>query len=393
MKPSGTKLVLIVTAIALAVAGVGTFSYVLMRPSASRPDTEAGVTNPNQLSGGIGALGRLEPEGKVFKIAAPAVGFSSRVAKIMVKEGDRVKVGQPVAVMDNFESLRASGLQAEAQVREAQARLAQVKAGAKQGDINAQRTSVMQSQTALRQAIAELEQSDAARLKAEAELQKLQWDLGRYQQLFQEGAIAEAELKSRRLAFDAQTKQVIQARKLVEQRQQGVEAARLAIAQEAQQLNSVAEVRPTDVRQAQEQVRVAMANLQKAKADFDNSIVRSPVDGQVLTIHTKENESVSSDGIMELGQTSQMYAVAEVDENLIARVRLGQRALIRSEAFPGELTGVVRQISQKVGKNNITSTDPADKQDTRVVEVRIQLDDSTLVAGLTNLQVKVSIQP
>jgi HlyD family secretion protein len=393
MKPSGTKLVLIVSAIALAVAGLGTVFYVAMSPSASKSDTTASLNDSNAALGGIGALGRLEPEGKVFRIAAPAVGFSSRVAKILVKEGDRIKVGQPLALMDNFESLRASGLQAEAQVREAQARLAQVKAGAKQGDINAQRASVLQSQAGLRQTIAEFEQADAARLKAETELQKLQWDLDRYQQLFKEGAIPEAELKSRRLAFDAQTKQVTQARKLVEQRQQGVEAARLAIAQEAQRLNSVAEVRPTDLRQAEEQVKVAMANLQRAKADFDNSIVRSPVDGQVLTIRAKANEAVGSDGIMEVGKTSQMYVVAEVDENLIARVRLGQRAMIRSEAFPGELTGVVRQIGNQVGKNNITSTDPADRQDTRVVEVRIQLDDSTLVAGLTNLQVKVSIQP
>jgi HlyD family secretion protein len=122
-------------------------------------------------------------------------------------------------------------------------------------------------------------------------------------------------------------------------------------------------------------------------------VVKSPIDGQIIKVHTKDNESVGNNGIMELGRTSQMYAIAEVDENLVARVKVGQKAIVKSDAFVGEITGEVVKIGSKVGKNSITSTDPADKQDSRVVEVKVRLDSSELVRGLTNLQVKVAIRP
>lgn len=407
MKPSGTRLVLIVSAIALAFTGLS--FLILTNPRGGKPN--AGETNSSsarqQPIGGIGALGRLEPEGEVFRVAPPAVGFSSRVSKILVREGDPVKAGQPIAVMDSFEALRAAGIQSEAQVREAEARLAQVKVGAKVGDVNAQRAAVLQARANLQRTQAEqnaaeleLSKASAGAIEAEAEYRKAEQDFKRYQSLEKAGAISASELESRQLSLISgrqrleQARQTVaQAQKIVQQRVADVDRANLAIAEAQQRLSSVAEVRPTDVRQAEAQIRTAVANVQKAKADFDNAIVKSPIDGQVLKVYAKNNEAVGNNGIMEIGRTKQMYAVAEVDENLVGRVRAGQLATVRSDAFPGEITGRVVQIGRKVGKNEITSTDPTDSQDSRVVEVKIKLDDSAIVAGLTNLQVRVAIQP
>jgi HlyD family secretion protein len=88
-----------------------------------------------------------------------------------------------------------------------------------------------------------------------------------------------------------------------------------------------------------------------------------------------------------------MYAVAEVDENYIGKVQPGQRARVTSYAFPGEITGTVDKVGLQIRKNEVLNTDPVDKTDTRIVEVKIRLDDSQKVAGLTNLQVKVTIAP
>jgi HlyD family secretion protein len=90
-----------------------------------------------------------------------------------------------------------------------------------------------------------------------------------------------------------------------------------------------------------------------------------------------------------------MYAVAEVYETDISKVRLGQRATITSDAFPAKLQGTVDQIGWEVGKKDVLSTDPAAATDVRVVEVKIGLDSasSQRVAGLTNLQVTVEIEP
>jgi HlyD family secretion protein len=410
MKASGVKLVLLGSGLALALLGYGSYTYFAQ---GSKPSAEAiaeqkkAEDKAKEENAGIGALGRLEPEGEVFKIAPPAVGLSSRVAKVLVKEGDAVKSGQPVAVMDTYETLRASGLQAEAQVRQAEAKLEQVKSGAKVGDVNAQKAKLLQAESDLGRLQSELDsaklegqRSETARIEAEARLAKAQWDVTKYKELFDGGAISESEYKNRQVTYIVSKQQLETAQKavsqiveLVAQRTASLQRAQFVIAEENQRLGSVSEVRPTDVTQAEEEVKVALANLEKAKADFGNAVVKSPIDGQIIKVHTKDNESVGNNGIMELGRTSQMYAIAEVDENLVGRVKPGQKAIVKSDAFVGEITGEVVKIGNKVGKNSITSTDPADKQDSRVVEVKVRLDSSELVRGLTNLQVKVAIRP
>ena len=86
-----------------------------------------------------------------------------------------------------------------------------------------------------------------------------------------------------------------------------------------------------------------------------------------------------------------MYAVAEVYETDILHVKVGQNARIKSPALSQPLTGTVEQIGRWVGKLDLLSTDPTARTDARVVEVKVRLDDSKAVAGLTNLQVTVEI--
>ncbi|OUC14468.1 MAG: hypothetical protein B0A82_11950 [Alkalinema sp. CACIAM 70d] len=406
MNPSGARLVLIVSAVAVAIAGIGT-SIVLMKPNQPTPTETTNVAKAEENKEAIGALGRLEPAGEIYKVAGPATGFSSRIEKLLVKEGDKVKAGQPLAVMDNYPSLVAAARQAEAQLIEAQTRLDQVRAGAKQGDIRAQRAEVLQAGTDLERSRADLSTAELERQKAifeankwEAEFKKAEWDYERYSQLRKEEAISEAELKSRELnyittkrQFDQAQKAVGQAEQTVQQRQQAIARANLAIAKEDQRLSSVAEVRPTDLKQAEAQVLVARTNFEKAKVDLETAVVKSRIDGQVLVVHAKDGETVGTNGIMEVGRTDQMFVVAEVDENYIGKVSLGNKAKVKSDAFQGEITGTVTEIGRQVRKNDVTSSDPADKQDARIVEVKIRLDDSKPVAGLTNLQVKVAINP
>jgi HlyD family secretion protein len=138
---------------------------------------------------------------------------------------------------------------------------------------------------------------------------------------------------------------------------------------------------------------VGRAGLERAEADLDLSTVRSPIDGQVLEIHAREGERVGPEGIAELGETEAMYAIAEVYEADIGRVRVGQRAQVTSPALPRALVGRVERVGLKVGKKDILSTDPVADADARVVEVDIRLDDAEPAAALTNLRVDVTIEP
>ncbi len=422
---SGTKLVAIVSALALALAGGGTYIATTMSSNAKSKEAEiAAQESKKQEVVSIGALGRLEPAGEIFKIAPPAVGFSSRIERLLVKEGDKVKPGQPIAVMDSYQSLLASAKQAEASMFEAQSNLENVLAGAKSGDIGAQRAAIetekaqeAQAEAEVRRAQAdyesaglELEKVEAAQIKLEAEMKNAEWDFIKYTELYNKsnkGAVSESETRKRELAFTSAKQEaaqglkvIAQAKKLKQQRgdgvtqaQAGVQKAITRVAGQNQLLGSVSEVRPTDIKRFEALLMVAQANFDKANIELEKAVVKSPIPATVLKIHAKDNESVGTTGIMDLGATEQMYVVAEVDENSISKISIGNRAIIKSDAFPGELSGKVERIGAQVRKNAVTSSDPSDKQDVRVVEVKIRLDDSKPVQRLTNLQVKVAIQP
>jgi len=144
---------------------------------------------------------------------------------------------------------------------------------------------------------------------------------------------------------------------------------------------------------AQMDLDIALADLAAAKARLELAVVRAPLRAQVLEIHAYPGERVGPEGIMELGRTDKMYAVAEVYETDITAVEVGQSAKIRLSAMDRVLTGKVERISLKVGRLDVVGTDPIAKTDARVVEVFILLDDSEAVSRFTNMQVKVEIQP
>jgi len=144
---------------------------------------------------------------------------------------------------------------------------------------------------------------------------------------------------------------------------------------------------------AQLKVDVARAELKMAQSVFEGDTVRSPLEGRVIKIHARPGERVGPDGIAELAETDTMYAIAEVYETDIGRVKVGQHATMKSPAFDPELTGSVERIGMKIGKLDVVDTNPAARTDARIVEVEIRLDDSRRAASLSNLQVEVAIRP
>jgi len=96
---------------------------------------------------------------------------------------------------------------------------------------------------------------------------------------------------------------------------------------------------------------------------------------------------------VEIGQIDRMYAIAEVYQSDIQKIRLGQSVLCTSEAIPEKLKGTVERIDRKVRRQTVINTDPSKNIDDRVIEVHIKLDQasSQIAANFTNLQVQVEI--
>ena len=139
------------------------------------------------------------------------------------------------------------------------------------------------------------------------------------------------------------------------------------------------------------QLSIAEADIRTARARMELSVVRSPLRAQVLEIHAHPGERVGTQGIMEIGQTDRMYAVAEVYETDITAVQVGQSARIITPALREPVTGKVERIALKIGRMDALGTDPIAKTDARVVEVFILLDEPEALSALTNMQVEVEI--
>ena len=377
-------------AVLLAVVAIGLPLHIFLNSQPtdqSQNDSVIPADRPTDSKTVI-ALGRIEPKDKVITLSGSSSLQFARVGQILVKEGERVQRGQVIAVLDNLNQLQAALEQAKQNVKVAQAKLDQVKAGeAKRGEIAAQEARIANLEAEFQGEIA-THKAKIARL--EAELKNAQTENSRFEQLYSEGATSASEFDSKHLTVATLQEQLNEAQATLNQI---LSTFPKQIGEAQATLDQLKEVRPVDVQVAQAELEKAMAAVLKAEADLELVYVRAPVDGQILKIHTLAGESISGRGIVDLAQTEQMYAVAEVYETEIGQIRIGQRATVSSSALNGQLKGTVEQIGLQIGKKDVFNSDPSLDLDARVVEVKIRLDseDSQRAASLINLQVEVEI--
>jgi HlyD family secretion protein len=301
---------------------------------------------------GVACLGRIEPTDGVRVIGARSLsGQPSLVGELRVREGDSVRAGQILALLNSKAELEAALRQARANLQVARTRLDQVKAGAKTGDVAAQRAEVSRTQL---------------------ELQNAQVQYQRAEDLYAGEVLSKSELDVRRVDRDTKAELLEQAK---------------------EKLQSLAEVRTTDINVAQAQVATAAAEEERTRAEFDASVVRSPISGTVIKINAWPGEEVGTRGIMEIADTTRMYVIAEVPDTQIAQVKSGYHALVTTDGLGTKLSGTVEQVGTEVGKNQLVYTDAAALSDARVVEVKVLLKDGKPAEHLIHAQARVLIQP
>ncbi|MEH1895597.1 MAG: ABC exporter membrane fusion protein [Nostoc sp.] len=350
-------------------------------------ETQAPATQLPQLKT-VTALGRIEPQGKVIKLSAAVSAEGSRVEELLVKEGDRVKAGQVIAILNSRDRLQAEFQEAQEQVKVAQANLNRTQAGAKRGEIAAQKAALARTE-AERQGNINAQAATIERFQAQ--LRNAQAEDERYQQLYQQGAISASQRDSKRLNLETAQKSLQEAQAQLNRTQS---TSQQQVKEATATLEEIAEVRGVDIEAAQAEINRAVAAMNLAKVNLKQAQVRSPQNGQVFEIHTHPGELVSNDGIADIGQTNQMYVIAEVYESDIGKVQSGQQVRILGDYLPIELQGIVDRKGLQVRRQNVINTDPVSNIDNRVVEVHIRLDEtsSRKAATLTNMQVKAVIE-
>ncbi|MFB2769939.1 ABC exporter membrane fusion protein [Pelatocladus sp. BLCC-F211] len=378
--------IILAIATAVGISAISLYGLSRFRPKSANNTSATPINTPAITS--VAALGRLEPQGEVINLSAPNSQGGVQVAKLLVNKGDKVRKGQEIALLDNFYVRLAALENAKQQVLVAQASLNQVKAGAKAGDIAAQKATIARLEAEL---YGEISTQQATIARLQAELRNAKSENQRYQMLYKQGAISASDADAKGLRMDTVQQQLNEAKA---NRSRIVDTLQKQLSEARARLASIAEVRPTDVQAAQAEVEKAKTAVVQARADLDLSVVRSPVDGQIIKIYTWPGEIIGNQGIAQIGYTEQMYVVAEVYETDIKKVHLGQSAIITSDAFSGKLQGTVTDIGLQVTQQNIFSNNPEADTDNKVVDVKIRINnpaDNQRVAALTNLQVEVLI--
>lgn len=293
--------------------------------------------------------GRLEPMGRVHLVSGPFEGGT--VADLRVEEGARVKRGQILAVLDRYESANADVVAAERDLQLARLQRRQVSAGAKQADIGAQAALVS---------------------SREAELQRARAQYERANRLSSAGFVSVDTLEERNLAV-----------------QRGQEA----LNQARGSLRGMTETRPIDQDVAQAQAALAEARLAGARATRERALIRSPIDGTVLSLYVRSGGTLGTQGLLSVGDISQMIAIGEFDEQIAARIRPGQRVTVTMRGDARPYRGRIVRILNDVNRNSRSTSDVLAGRDARIAEADIWFDPGQPVPRLVGAETVVTVTP
>ena len=399
LRPSRTKVVNAFLALALALVVVMTLRVVTSDDKDDDTSAQTATVDTGDVSATVSASGNVE---SARTVNANFSGTGGTVAKIFVKEGEKVKRGQPLAQVDQDSALQELET-ARASLRSAQAAYETTT----QGQTSAERAVDQQSITVAQKSV------DSARVSLNAARETLALDRRQHNHAVEtaEDDLAAAE-KTRDQAqqaydgnpsADSQTA-LQQARADVETARQGLTSARntrasvlLADSQQvkAQQVGlSSAEAqlsstkagvavnqqgaRSGSIASAQAQIDSAEVQVDAARTTLDETVLRAPANGTVTAINGSVGSSSSSTGSSESTDSSTtssttstsgfvtmtalgvLEVTADVAEADISDVEVGQAATVTLSAndavFDGTVTGVdtVETITNNVVEYGVT---------------------------------------
>jgi HlyD family secretion protein len=341
-------------------------------PAEEVPDTAARQA--------VAALGRLEPEGEVIDLGAPA---GDRLGSLRVVEGQTVQAGEVLGHLETYAERRAEKEWIATQVREARTRL---EAETAHGEALIQEAELAVQQVEQVQLL-DIQAQEAKVRELEGDLSIAQKELSRIRSLRGTGAASPQETDLKSTAVNRAKDELLSAQAVRD---------RLKVAREINLLQTRAQLRTARANLAKVISAIPVDSLMKnqvlAESRENLTVLRAPRTGRILRILTRPGEATGTKPILRLGQTGQMMVVAEVYETDVRYLRLGQKAEVSSPALAGTLTGSVAKIGWLIYKNDVLHIDPTANTDARVVEVRIRLDQSAPAERLTNMQVTVRIR-
>lgn len=295
-----------------------------------------------------------------------------QVQQVFVEEGDWVKAGQVMAVLDNS-VLQAQLSQAQAQLRASQAALRQKQAGVAESQSN-----LGQKQAGLAQAQADLLQSRAALGEARAKLAQTQREYTRYRSLASRGAISRQDLDVRSTAVATAQESVRAAQAQVTSAQAQANSARASVGGTQASIGGA----QADTGSAEADVRNNEAKVRQAQTQLAQAQVLAPRSGIVAEKIVRVGDVTSgSQKLFSVIQDGSLELQAKVPETQLPEVRVGSPVQIRSDADNLiKLQGRVREIAPLVDPQTRQATIKIDLPASQLLRPGIFLR-ATIVTG------------
>ena len=313
----------------------------------------------------VRATGRVE----AAQVAELSFELPGIVEAVLVEEGQHVEAGQELARLDG-EAQRIALEQAEWSLTIARLNLDVLQEPPSERDLQAARANVNSAWAAyidLRDNSVSPEAVRVAELRYEQALAA--YDDAQQAFRDQRGTeLAEAQVGAASFSMEIARLQLEQLRGGPSQA--ALNAALAQVSQAQAQLDML-QAGPTQAQldQAAVAVRQAEVQLERARAAYDDTVLRAPFAGIVNRVNVRVGGLASPGGLpaFELVDLSQLHVLADVDEIDIAQVRPGQPVTITLDALPDQpLSGIVTHIADVA------------TQDSGVVsyEVRLNLDET-----------------
>jgi HlyD family secretion protein len=271
---------------------------------------------------------------------------SGRILEIHYREGDSVKAGDVIALLDD-EQVRAREQQAQAAVIQSQARMrsAQQQIAVLQEQLQQTQLQTGQAQAdaegRVHQAEAELASAEAELVQQEASLKLALFDKDAYTRLAQSGAVSERQGKQAVTTADTQEAVVTASRRRVDAARGSLNVAKTNLTNPSIRSAQSAAIRKQMLQQ-QDEIAGAAADLQRlraqlleAQANRQDLTVRAPFDGTVATRTAEPGEVVQAGtSIVTLVDLNRVYLRGFVPEGQIGKVKVGQPARIYLDSNP-----------------------------------------------------------
>ncbi len=269
---------------------------------------------------------------------------SGRVTDLLVREGEEVQAGAPMARV-SYDRLLGSG----ASTGEAVAAEMHTRRGILQKEIEQWRDlgarQVAQARQRVHDLEAEITQVDREMALQQVRIKSARDQLARYNALGGEKFVSEAMVKQK---TDEVTDQQIKLQSLRRQRSQlerNLGAARMDVP--SIELRSRAQIE-----QVQRQISELQQDITQVEAGRE-TLIRAPVSGVVTNIAVNRGQSVASNATFAtvLPGGSGMHVELLVPTRAIGFVKPGQPVVLRYDAFPYERFGQYHGAIREIGRN------------------------------------------